>query len=205
MSEIKAIIFDYGRVIGHFDHQRTAERLAPYSSRSAAEIREYLYPDELEDRFEKGAVSPEEFVRELRAQLQLSCSTETTCAAIADIFWPNDDVCALIPRLVPRYRLILGSNTNAIHADHFRQLSKQVLIHFHALVLSHEVEVRKPARAFFEHCVRLAEQPANACLFIDDLQANIAGAKAAGLQTLHYRGQPTLAAELAELGVVLSR
>ncbi len=33
---------------------------------------------------------------------------------------------------------------------------------------------------------------------------DIAGAKAAGLQTLLYRGQPTLAAELAELGVVLS-
>lgn len=204
MSEIKAIIFDYGRVIGHFDHQRTAEKLAPYSSRPVAEIREYLYPDELEDRFEKGAVSPEEFVREVREQLRLNCSNETISAAIADIFWANDDVCLLIPRLVPRYRLILGSNTNAIHAGHFRKLSNEVLKHFHALVLSHEVEVRKPARDFFDHCVRLAEQPANACLFIDDLQANIAGAKAAGLQTLHYRGQPTLAAEMAALGVVLS-
>ena len=204
MSEIKAIIFDYGRVIGHFDHQRTAEKLAAYSTRSVAEIREFLYPDELEDQFEKGSVSPNDFVGELRNQLELNCSDETIYAAIADIFWPNDDVCMLIPRLVPRYRLILGSNTNAIHAEHFRKLSNEVLKHFHALVLSHEVEVRKPARDFFEHCVRLAEQPAKACLFIDDLKDNITGARAAGLQTLLYRGQPTLAAELAELGVVLS-
>src|SRR5262249_32425538 len=153
----------------NFDHQRTADKLLPHSTLSEGEIRNYLYPDELEDRFEKGAVSPADFVRELRGQLKLQCSDETIFAAIADIFWPNDDVCALVPRLTPRYRLILGSNTNAIHAQHFRKVSSETLRHFHGLILSHEVEVRKPARAFFEHCVRLAEQPAPACLFIDDL------------------------------------
>jgi putative hydrolase of the HAD superfamily len=205
MNEIKAIIFDYGRVVGHFDHQRTAEKLAPHSPLSVAEIREYLYPDELEDRFEKGAVTPDAFIKELREQLRLNCSDESIRAAIADIFWHNDDVCALIPRLVPRYRLILGSNTNAIHAEHFRKLSRDVLQHFHGLILSHEVEVRKPDREFFAYCVRLAEQPAAACLFIDDLPPNIAGASAAGLQALLYRGQPTLPDELAALGVVLAR
>ena len=204
MSEIKAIVFDYGRVIGHFDHRRTAEKLAPFTSRSLEQIVAYLYPDELEDDFEKGSLSSHDFVRVIRDQLRLQCPAAAIQAAIADIFWPNPEVCALIPRLVPHYRLILGSNTNAIHAAHFRQVSAEVLKHFHALVLSHEVEVRKPARAFFEHCVRLAEQPASACLFIDDLHANIAGAQEAGLKTLLYRGQPTLEEELKEMGVVFA-
>jgi FMN phosphatase YigB (HAD superfamily) len=204
MNEIKAIIFDYGRVIGNFDHRRTAEKLAAHSSRSAEQILEYLYPAELEDDFENGSLSTHDFLRVVRDQLRLQCPAATIRAAIADIFWPNADVCALIPQLVPRYRLILGSNTNVIHSEHFRQLSADVLKHFHGLILSHEVEVRKPAKAFFEHCVRMAEQPAGACLFVDDLEVNIAGAKEAGLQTLLYRGQPTLAAELKELGIVLS-
>jgi glucose-1-phosphatase len=204
MSEIKAIIFDYGRVIGHFDHRRTAEKLAPFSRRSEEEILEYLYPEELEHDFEDGSLSTHDFLRVVRDQLRLSCPTETVRAAVADIFWPNAEVCSLIPRLVPRYRLILGSNTNAIHAERFLRLSADVLKHFHGLVLSHEVGVRKPARAFFEHCVRLADQPAAACLFIDDLETNIAGARATGLQTILYHGQATLEAELKELGVEIS-
>src|SRR5437762_10791542 len=102
MNEIKAIIFDYGRVVGNFDHQRTAEKLALYSPLSAAEIGEYLYPDELEDQLEKGAITPDAFTEVLRDRLRLNCSHEDIRAAIADVFWPNDDVCALIPRLVPR-------------------------------------------------------------------------------------------------------
>jgi glucose-1-phosphatase len=204
MSEIKAIVFDYGNVVAHFDHRRTAEKLAPFSSRSTDQILEYLYPAELEDDFENGSLSANDFVRVVRDQLRLQCPAATTRAAIADIFWPNADVCALIPRLVPRYRLILGSNTNVIHSEQFRKLSAEVLKHFHGQVLSHEVEVRKPAEAFFKHCVRLAEQPASACLFIDDLTANIAGAQAAGMQTLLYRGQGTLEAELKEMGIEFS-
>ncbi|HEV8059163.1 MAG TPA: HAD family phosphatase [Gemmataceae bacterium] len=204
MSAIKAIVFDYGNVVGYFDHRRTAEKLAPFSSRSSEQILEYLYPQELEDDFENGSLSAHDFLRVVRDQLRLQCPAATIRAAIADIFWLNVDVCALIPQLAPNYRLILGSNTNAIHSEHFRKLSADVLKHFHGQVLSHEVEVRKPARAFFDHCVRLAEQPASACLFIDDLPSNIAGAQDAGLQTLLYRSQPTLAAELQELGVKLS-
>ncbi len=204
MSGIKAIVFDYGNVVGYFDHRRTAEKLAPFSSRTADQIRGYLYPQELEDDFENGSLSTHDFLRVVRDQLRLQCPAAAIKAAIADIFWLNEEVCALIPQLAPNYRLILGSNTNAIHSEHFRKLSADVLKHFHGQVLSHEVEVRKPARAFFEHCVRLAEQPANACLFIDDLPANIAGAQEAGLQTLLYRGQSTLESELKEMGITFS-
>ncbi len=204
MIEIRAIIFDYGRVIGHFDHARTAAQLARYSRLPERAIRAYLYPDELEDRFEKGEVSPEEFVAVLSDRLHLDCPPEAIRSAIADIFWANDHVGDLIPHLVPRYRLVLGSNTNAIHAEHFRKLSDPVLRHFHKLILSYEVNVRKPDRAFFEQCVLAAGQPAAACLFIDDLTANIAGAKSAGLQTLLYSGQETLVAELQALGVELA-
>jgi putative hydrolase of the HAD superfamily len=204
MNDIQAIIFDYGRVIGHFDHARTAARLAPYSRLPLNSIRAFLYPDALEDSFERGELSAEQFVAALRDHLQLDCQAEVIRRAVADIFWANEPVCALVPRLAGRYRLVLGSNTNAIHADHFRVLSEPVLRHFHKLILSHEVRVRKPSVEFFEHCIAAAGRPARSCLFIDDLPANIAGAKAAGLQTLLYTGQETLPAELAALGVVIA-
>ena len=65
---IRALIFDFGGVIGHFDHGRTARKLAPFSSMSEAKIRAYLYPDELEDAYEHGHVSSDHLVQVLRDQ-----------------------------------------------------------------------------------------------------------------------------------------
>src|SRR5207244_2214206 len=97
--------------------------------------------------------------------------------AFGDIFWPNDEVCALVPRLKERYRLLLGSNTTELHARRFRQQFADILGHLDALVLSYEVGARKPKAAFFEHCQRQAGCESHQCLFIDDLSANIEGAR----------------------------
>jgi putative hydrolase of the HAD superfamily len=75
------------------------------------------------------------------------------------------------------------------------------LQHFDALVLSHEVGQRKPKPAFFDHCRRLSDCAAEECLFIDDLEANVAGARACGWQGIVYRDYEDLRARLAEFGV----
>jgi putative hydrolase of the HAD superfamily len=107
-------------------------------------------------------------------------------AAFADIFKANEAVCALIPQLKPHFRLLLGSNTNELHARRFRDQFAATLSHFDHLVLSYEIGVRKPRRAFFEHCQRLAACRAEECMFIDDLQGNIDGARAIGWRGVQY-------------------
>ncbi len=59
----------------------------------------------------------------------------------------------------------------------------------------------KPTPAFFKACVdRVASAPGS-CIFIDDALANVEGARASGLQAVHYRDTPSLIAELRRLGV----
>src|SRR5205814_7490201 len=116
-------------------------------------------------------------LRRVRALCQLGCDEEFMSRALADVFWPNEEVCALVPRLKPRYRLLLASNTNDLHARHFERLFEPTLTHFDACVLSYQVGARKPSAAFFAHCQRLAQCAPAECLFIDDLPANVAGAQ----------------------------
>jgi FMN phosphatase YigB (HAD superfamily) len=198
---IKTIVFDFGRVVSFFDHRLTISRLAGHAGLPAAEMHTQLFDGPLEDDYESGRISTSEFLRRVRELCRLTCPDEIIAAAWADIFWPNEEVCALLPRLKPRYRLLLGSNTNELHARQFRDQFADWLRHFDALVLSHEIGVRKPRAGFFEHCLRLAECAPAECLFIDDLAANVAGARACGWQGIVYTNFPDLCQQLTALGI----
>jgi putative hydrolase of the HAD superfamily len=76
------------------------------------------------------------------------------------------------------------------------------LRHFDALVLSHEIGVRKPKAGFFQHCQGLSGCAAEECLFIDDLPANVGGAQALGWQGIVYTPGNDLRQRLAALGIL---
>src|SRR5260370_5342880 len=170
---IKTIVFDFGRVVSFFDHRLTISRLAAHAGLSAVEMHTQLFGGPLEDDYESGRISTSEFLRRVRQICRLTCPDEIIAAASADIFWPNEEVCALLPRLKPRHRLLLGSNTNELHARQFCGQFADWLRHFDALVLSHEIGVRKPRAGFFEHCLRLAECAPGQFLFIDYLLSHV--------------------------------
>jgi putative hydrolase of the HAD superfamily len=120
-----------------------------------------------------------------------------------DIFTPNPEVCALIPRLKPHHRLVLASNTNELHATFFQRSFADVLRHFDAIGLSYEAGARKPHREFYEHCRRLADCPPGECLFIDDLAANVDAARALGWYAIRYTSYPELLQQLRAHGVAV--
>jgi putative hydrolase of the HAD superfamily len=198
---IQTIIFDFGKVIGFFDHWLVTKRLAVHGDLPAEELHAFLFGGALEDDYEAGRLSTAGFLQQLRDKARLRCSDEELTVSYADIFWPNPDICALVPRLKPCYRLLLASNTSELHSRQFRRQFADTLRFFDAVVLSHEVGARKPSAAFFQHCVHLAGCSAAECVFIDDLPANVAGARACGLHGLVYTGLDNLMEGLRALGV----
>ena len=183
---MQAIIFDFGNVIGLFDHAMTLRRLEPFTDMPAEEILGTIYQGKLEDDFESGRIGMEEFLDIFRSRCRLCCDRAFLAQAMANIFEPNPEICGLLPKLQSQYRLLLGSNTNIVHSRHFRKQFEAILRPFQAVVLSHEIGVRKPLAGFFEHCQKLAGCPACDCLFIDDLPANVEGAKAIGMRGIVY-------------------
>jgi len=193
---IETLAFDFGQVIGFFDHGRAMEKLTPFTDMSKQDMLAAIFGTELEDQFESARISEREFVCQLRELCRLQCDDATITGSVADIFWPNEELCALIPQLAKRYHLVLGSNTNAIHARHFQRMFASTLRHFDALIMSHEIGARKPKAAFFQHIIRVAQCSPERCLFIDDLHANVAGAKACGLRGTVYTSVEKLLEQL---------
>src|SRR5262249_8290601 len=149
------IVFDFGNVVGFFDHRLTSIRLASHSGMDVDAIHAYLFGGPLEDDYESGRLASADFLKQVRQTCKLTCNEDVLALAWADIFHPNEGVCALLPRLKHRFRLLLGSNTNELHSRYFRKQFAKVLRHFDALVLSHEIGIRKPAAGFFAHCQSL--------------------------------------------------
>jgi putative hydrolase of the HAD superfamily len=198
---MKTIIFDFGNVVGFFDHGRALEKLRPFTSLTTKEMFALVYEGKLEDTVERGHMPVPVFLEQVRQVWQLSCDADFLAQAVADIFWVNPEVCDLIPKLKQRYRILLGSNTNAIHSGKFRTQFADVLDHFDALVLSHEIGTRKPDAGFFRHCHGLADAMPEECVFVDDLVANIEGARAIGFHGILYKPHANLAEQLRAVGV----
>lgn len=201
---IRTLVFDFGNVVGFFSHRRSAEQLAAYSSLGADALLAYLLACRLEDDYESGRLSTVALMEIVRAQCRLACTDEQFRAAFADMFEPNPEVCALIPALKQRYRLLLLSNTNELHCDHFSRQFADTLGWFDGLIFSHKVGVRKPDPRIYAHCLSLAGCQPGECLFIDDLPANVDAARACGWQGLVYLPGQDLAARLASLGVTVA-
>ena len=200
---ITTVVFDFGNVLGFFSNRKAAEQLSAFTHLAPEQIAAAYVGTDMEDEFEAGRISAAEFRRQLRELCHLRCSDRELDLAIADMFWENQEVCALVPLLKVRYRLLLLSNTNAIHADRFLKQFADTLRHFDHLVLSHEVNVRKPNPRIYHHACERAGTPAGQCLFVDDLPANVEGARACGWHGVLYRHGEDLRERLAEAGVVV--
>jgi len=201
---IATIVFDFGKVVGFFSHLQAANQLAAYGKASPTEIAAFLFGGELEEEYESGRISTDDFMRLVCRTFQLTCKPPEFAFAYSDMFTPNETVCALLPRLKPRYQLVLLSNTTELHSQHFLPQFAAHVRWFDHLVLSYEIGIRKPRPGIYEHCRKLSGRQPDECVFIDDMTVNVAGAIACGWQGIVYERGDDLAAKLAQLGVELS-
>ncbi|MCI0684103.1 MAG: HAD family phosphatase [Gemmataceae bacterium] len=198
---MQTVIFDFGNVVGFFDHWRTLRWLERFTDMSAEDMYSTIYTGALEEALENGTLGEEEFLERFRQGCRLRCTAAELAGAMADIFWPNPEICGLIPKLKPRYRILLGSNTNIIHSRHFRRQFADVFAHIDALALSHEIGVRKPKVEFFQHCQKHAAGEPSECLFLDDIHENVASARTLGWKGIVYRPNDGLLEQLSAAGI----
>jgi glucose-1-phosphatase len=198
---IKTIIFDLGKVIIPFDFQRGYDRMAPLCSYSAADIPERLRGCDLVTRFEEGRIEPEAFVQEISEILELKVDYAAFCDIWSSIFLPDPLISEdLLRSLRQRYRLLLLSNTNAIHFEMVNE-AYPLLRHFHHKVLSHKVGALKPSPAIYAEALKHADASPHECFFTDDIPAYVEGAKAAGIDAVRFENQAQIERELRSRGV----
>jgi FMN phosphatase YigB (HAD superfamily) len=205
MAAIRTIFFDFGKVLAWFEHELAVTRLLPHADVPEERLHQALYESERFNALERGQIDSVEYIRQVRALVPLRCSDEFFRNVFGDIFTPIADMCALVPKLSQRYRLVLASNTNEIHAGTFLPAFRETFDHFPVLVLSHEAKARKPDAEFYKYCQRFALCAPSECLFIDDLENNIEAGSRHGWDTIRFHSYSKLLPELARRDVYIER
>jgi FMN phosphatase YigB (HAD superfamily) len=198
---IKTIIFDLGRVIVNFDFQRGYNRMAQLCSYPAEDIPARIGSCDLVTRFESGQVEPEDFVQELSALLELNVDYREFCDIWSSIFLPETLIPeSLLERLKSSYRLVLLSNTNAIHWEMI-SAHYPLLKHFDERVLSYRVGALKPDPKIYRAAIDAAECAPEECFFTDDIAAYVEGARRHGIDAVQFQNRAQIENELRQRGV----
>jgi putative hydrolase of the HAD superfamily len=198
---IKTVIFDLGGVIIPLDFKRGYAAMEPYCGYAAAEIPKKINSTDLVRRYESGLVETREFVAKLSEQLGLSVGYDDFCRLWMSIFPPG----TLLPEelmeaLARRYRLVLLSNTNALHFDRI-ETNYPILRHFHERVLSYKVGAMKPSPIIYEAALAAAGASPEECFFTDDIPAYVEGARQAGIDAVQFVSREQLERDLRVRGV----
>jgi putative hydrolase of the HAD superfamily len=197
----KTLLFDIGKVLVPFDFIHAYEAMRALTGLEVAEIRSRLAATTLFRDFETGLIEPEPFAAEVMRLIGFECDLPAFAKIWTSIFARE----TLIPEgfvasLRERYRLLVVSNTNVLH---FEMLHREYPIfrHFDDYVLSYKVHAMKPAAAFYDAALSMAECEPGEGVFIDDLLENVEGARKAGFDGIHFQSHAQLTKEFEMRGI----
>lgn len=197
----RAVISDLGKVVLWFDNTAFYRKMAVWSPFSAERIGEIARrTPEFVELFDLGRLTPREFHERLLAKLEARVGFDEFMAAYVDVFSVNVPVLDILRRLKIAYRLVLVSNVDPVRFAFIRHSFPETMI-FDDYVLSYELGMMKPDERVYRTALEKAGAGPSECVFIDDLEVNIAGARALGMPAVLYRPETDLEQELRQLGL----
>lgn len=200
----RALLFDLGGVLVDVDFDRALAVWAPYSSLSVEGLRRAFRFDLQYQRHERGEIAASEYYDHLASTLSLTADRAAIARGWNSIFVgeiaPTRTMVEVMRKFLPCYAL---TNTNAAHMATWSSMFPEVVGSLDRIFASHEMGLRKPERAAFEHISDVTGFEAGAIVFFDDLLENVQAASEAGLQGVYVRSPDDVRNSLRAFGYAL--
>ena len=188
-SNISTLIFDFGGVLIDLDMNQS---ILNFKKLGVENVENYLSNFGQSGFFmqlEKGKISAEEFRSEIRKM-----TTNTITDKEIDDAWnaflvriPSEKL-DIVYQLRKKFRVIMLSNTNAIHFPYAEQTffsykNRGIDEYFDKCYRSYDMKIAKPDAEIFEAILNQEQVAPNQCLLLDDGPKNIEQAQKLGFQT----------------------
>lgn len=191
----KLLVVDLGGVAAKYRPDRRLLALAEATGLDAASITAELFESGLDSRAETGDYTPEPLVELILERLGHRLQRNDLIAAWSQCFEPATTTLDFLAQQ-PLPRALFTNNGPMVDLcleGPLRGLAQE----FETVICSWHIGAIKPARAAFDRAAdRLNREPAELVL-IDDSQANITGARAAGWNATHFTSVAELHSVLA--------
>jgi putative hydrolase of the HAD superfamily len=183
--EIKAVIFDMAGVLlltvkGNFN-SLLAERLG-----ARLEDVTRVMNDEVNDRWDLGEISDEEFYTHLLTELKQPIEKKSILACfMIDDFYIDLQMLDFIHELHQTYQTALLTNFPA-HLHDFMRTQWKTSGAFDHVIASCDVKLLKPDPRMYQAALDILGCQPSEAIFVDDREVNVKGAEAVGIRSVHY-------------------
>jgi glucose-1-phosphatase len=197
---VEAVIFDLGNVLLPFNWDIAADKFCARTGRTRREVDDYIVTTPFMNDLSLGRMTKEEYFRVVSQDFGFDGNYEEFAQIWSDVFTEDEEMIALSAHLKGRYRRFILSNTNAIHMNFI--FTRYPFMHtFDGYILSHEVGLLKPDRRIYEVTLERFGLAASESVFIDDILANVEGARGVGMHGIHHRDARSTREGLTKLGI----
>ncbi len=148
---------------------------------------------------ERGECTSEEFEQALASELVLVTGGPVASAGLLARMFAGSTLDATMVGLIRRLRaggVPTGMLSNSWGGGYPRELFPEL---FDAVVISSEVGMRKPEQRIFRHAADLLGLRPSECIFVDDIEANVAAAEQLGFTGILHAGPDGTGERVAEL------
>lgn len=193
-------IFDLGNVIVDIDFNRVLGVWSDLGRVPLATLQSHFHMGENFEQHECGEISDERFAAVLCDELDIALSFEQFAAGWQAIFvGVRTEVIERMHQLREEgHRVVILSNTNRLHCNHWPSQYPEVQQAADKLYLSQEMGVRKPEAAIYQQVLQQEGFSADQAVFFDDNLANIEAARALGITSIHVTDAQVIPAYFAQ-------
>ena len=198
---ITTVLFDLGGVVCRYDPSERLALLAEDSGLEPHEVHRRVWGSRLSLDFEVGRYTTAEWFAVVRDTLGLRMDAERFVEVILTALTIDHEVLALVDRLRTRVRTAMLTDNPPLLLEALPTHFPEIAPRFDPFLISCELGLLKPSREIFEAALAsLGERAANV-LFVDDIEANVLGARACGIEAAQFTSAEALQADLVRYGV----
>ena len=197
-----AILFDVGGVLVEYSEHKHTEYLAEMMrKRKRIDVKQvYTTIEKYLDKFERGMISKEMFVKETTSKLGISDRELDWCGYFRKHATPNPETIEIAKELKSKgYIVGLLSNIDKCRYAYLSRLLDFDMFDYR--FASCNIGFRKPDKRIYVEAARRMKVKVGDILFIDNMKSNVEGALAAGMHSLLFKSARDLKTKLLRLEI----
>ena len=206
MPKTALVLFDMHDVLCRYHRDQRVAGLAALSGKTAAAVYEAIWTSGFEAQADAGAMDAASYLHGFGERLGYPITLREWLDNRRDCLTPMPEMLALLAEVKALAKVAVLTNNHTLVRDHLEAMFPELahLCGEHCYV-SAQFGAAKPDPEVYRRCVAAAGVAPEHALFIDDAQANVNGALAAGLRALRFNDAAALRRALAEEGLLPER
>jgi len=190
MKSIKAIIFDFGRVLYDFDLMIACRKLAEFCSFSPERIHQLIFKEGLEKQYEEGGITSTNFHKAVVEKIQADekLGYRLFGDIWSDIFDEIQGIESVLESIRPDIKILVLSNTSEIHWGRISRFPviRKFFNDSERLILSYRMGFCKPDKRIWLEGIKRADCEPEEIIYIDDIADYASAAAELGINSVLY-------------------